>query len=1062
MFNRPLVTLRVMVLALLLGACQTPAMGAVNILLVTANNGWLTALESGRKSSLEASGFTVNTIWAGAWQSTYNTAFTNNHAVYVPDDVDSNDIGHKLRLAPIGVLNEEPALADELGICSGSASTTSSWTVWITNNSHYITNVFSTGSFTLASGGCNVNRMGGSTAPGGQVLATVGGVNSIVAIETGATLANTHNGNNTAAGRRVQFPLPISQNSGVTLSANTYTLAYRMIAWAAGLDRALVAHWKLNETSGASAADSSGFSANGTVTGTANWAPAVLNNGFQFNGSTRIQTSGLFSNPSNVSVAAWANLTSADTGGAEIISLGNRFLLRVDQGSVTKATFYTGSSWVTASISKTFAGTGWHHFAATFDDAADALKLYVDGDLVATQATASSISYAGGGSNTVIGRHGLTGETDFDFTGTIDDVRVYNYALTAAEVAELHGFVGHWKLAETSGATAADSSYFGQNGGVVGGPAWSSDCGGAGVFNFNGTTQYVSIPSANHLRPTAMLAITAWIKGDAWGSGTDNDTILRKGDDNPNNFALAVSDGRLELLLDGNDGTGIRSNALLATGQWYHVAATWDGVTARLYINGQLDHSAARSGAIGADTRPLYIGGRVGADRFDGMLRDVRLYNRPLTATEIARLAGLVSYWALSETSGTTAIDSSPAANHAAYINGVVLNNTGPYPADGARAARFDGTNDYVNVPNETLYDITERITIVGWFQVDAFDKQYQTLIAKGDTAWRVSRWGTTDVLHFSCNGLTPNQVNGATNVNDGKWHHFACVYDGAALYLYVDGLLDAAIAASGTIDINDLAVQIGANVEKPGREFNGSLHGFRVYNRALCPLEIAELYGLVGHWKLDETSDATAADSSLFGRHAAVLGTPNWTSGTIDNALQLNGSTRAEVGSLLGSPKNVSLVAWANLTSPDSGGAELVSLGDYFSIRLDEGSITRAFFYNGTIWASVSVNQTFAGAGWHHFAAVFNDDDDWCKLYVDGVEAASLATTATIPYAGLGTKTVIGTHGNGSTNWDFVGKIDDVRIYNRPLSPDQILSLHNSGTGGFGGVKIIKWVEIQ
>jgi hypothetical protein len=226
-----------------------------------------------------------------------------------------------------------------------------------------------------------------------------------------------------------------------------------------------------------------------------------------------------------------------------------------------------------------------------------------------------------------------------------------------------------------------------------------------------------------------------------------------------------------------------------------------------------------------------------------------------------------------------------------------------------------------------------------------------------------------------------------------------------------------------------------------------------------LCATEIAELYGLVGHWKLDETSGAVAADSSGLGRNMTVVGTPTWATGIVDNCLQLNGTNRAEVVSLMGSPKNISLAGWANLTAADSGGAELISLGDYFAIRLNEGSSSGAYLYNGSSWVACSVSQTFAGAGWHHFAAVFNDDQNSCKLYVDGVEAASVSTTATIPYNALGTKTVIGAHGNGNTTSDFSGMLDDIRIYNRAICPSEVQALHGSG---FQGVRIIKWIEIQ
>jgi hypothetical protein len=190
------------------------------------------------------------------------------------------------------------------------------------------------------------------------------------------------------------------------------------------------------------------------------------------------------------------------------------------------------------------------------------------------------------------------------------------------------------------------------------------------------------------------------------------------------------------------------------------------------------------------------------------------------------------------------------------------------------------------------------------------------------------------------------------------------------------------------------------------------------------------------------------------------VVGTASWDAGKINNAIQLDGTNRIEVASLLGSPKNVTMAAWANLTSADTGGAEVISIGDCFAIRLNEGSTSRALFCNGSRWTGPSVSQTLT-SGWHHFAAVFNDDANYCKLYVDGAEAASLSTTSSIVYSGLGTKTIVGAHGNGQTTFDFNGKIDDVRVYNRALCPTEIQRIMNAG-GTFGGVKVTKWVEVQ
>ena len=185
------------------------------------------------------------------------------------------------------------------------------------------------------------------------------------------------------------------------------------------------------------------------------------------------------------------------------------------------------------------------------------------------------------------------------------------------------------------------------------------------------------------------------------------------------------------------------------------------------------------------------------------------------------------------------------------------------------------------------------------------------------------------------------------------------------------------------------------------------------------------------------------------------IVGTADWSlMGASNGSLKLNGATRAEVVSLLNAPANVTLSAWAYLTGADSSGAEIVSLGDYFAMRLNEGSSSRALFYDGSSWVSAAVNQTFANTGWHHFAAVFNDTADTCKFYVDAVEVASVSTTASLPYAGLGNKTVIGAHGNSGTNWDFTGRIDDVRVYSRALCPGEITRL-KAGGNPFEGVRL-------
>ena len=227
--------------------------------------------------------------------------------------------------------------------------------------------------------------------------------------------------------------------------------------------------------------------------------------------------------------------------------------------------------------------------------------------------------------------------------------------LTSIADAADPNLVGWWKLDETSGLTAADSSVFGNDGTLpdMTGNEWTNGIVG-GALEFDGTNDYVSVPSSSSLQLTSALTMAGWIKADSWGSGTDVDIIARKGEDNPNNYQLAIADGLATLYLDDGDGSGYRGDTLLNTGQWYHVAATWDGTTVRVYVDGVLDNDPpdSRGGTIDTDTRPFYIGGRSGADLLDGILDDIRIYNRALSEAEIKNVAVRSKTWNPSPTDG--------------------------------------------------------------------------------------------------------------------------------------------------------------------------------------------------------------------------------------------------------------------------------------------------------------------------------------------------------------------------------------------------------------------------
>ena len=144
---------------------------------------------------------------------------------------------------------------------------------------------------------------------------------------------------------------------------------------------------------------------------------------------------GVFDEPTNVTLAAWVNLTSADRDGADVISLGNNIQLQLDTKNGLQGAYFNGKNFQRTFFPVTLAGTGWHHVAFTFDQDSRQQVLYLDGIAVEYTNNKSSIAYENS-PDTTIGHHG-DGSLHYDFDGLIDDARIYTRALSEAEIAAL-------------------------------------------------------------------------------------------------------------------------------------------------------------------------------------------------------------------------------------------------------------------------------------------------------------------------------------------------------------------------------------------------------------------------------------------------------------------------------------------------------------------------------------------------------------------------------------------------------------------------------------------------
>ena len=426
------------------GAACVPAL---TIGFVVADATSLTSSETARQSLLESWCYTVSLIDDGASQADYDAAAASVDVIYVSSEASATQVGDKLTSQTTGIVSEDPDLHNDLGFSTVRyrAATNAPLT---TVASHYITADFGGGDVTLytsdqPSGAAAGTLPAGLVSVGDWSSGALAPLDGLLTLETGATIS----GGGTAAGRRVQLPWDGNEGAAVAdigaLTTDGQIVLQRSLEWAAGSNLVLtpIAHWKFDETSGTTAIDSEGGH-HGTLVGDASWAPGMLDGALSLDGSgDRVDVSGLIDSPSSLTIAAWVNLSSTDFYGAEVIDLGDNILLRLDNGFYdTYVSFWDGSGWQRTRTGQFIAGSGWRHVAYTHDDAANQQFFYIDGAEAAATTFSTSISYSHA-SNTAIGANSL-GNSNYDFNGQIDDLRIYDVALSAAEIAELAAMGG--------------------------------------------------------------------------------------------------------------------------------------------------------------------------------------------------------------------------------------------------------------------------------------------------------------------------------------------------------------------------------------------------------------------------------------------------------------------------------------------------------------------------------------------------------------------------------------------------------------------------------------------
>ena len=589
---------------------------------------------------------------------------------------------------------------------------------------------------------------------------------------------------------------------------------------------------------------------------------------FNFDGSNDYLDCGLMDITvhTNASVSCWVKL--------DVLSQEQQFL-----GCHNNKRFYFGIS----STNKPFLGvadqysedgsalsvsTGqWNHYALVADGGT--ATYYFNGSSVHTMSYTQSSATNPDNPFLVGARNdGGTGAVSISnpTNGCIDEVALWDSALSASDVTKIASKPVDFSKASTYATDRTSNLKLWLRAGDKVLPESDASIARSDFYtDFDGVDDLIKVDadsSINNLFATGGT-FTAWVNLDSAGETAGR--IAQKG------FVIytSTSDGSSSCKLSFNapfsetSGDWITNNREMIYGEWQHIAITYSGSSTSnnpiIYINGisvAITRGSIPDGTISADTADLYIGNRSATDRsFEGSMSNFTLHKTILDAQTIKQFA------------------------KSRYT---------PMRDNRFSVVDFDGTNDYIAVPDNDSLDIgTGNVTVSAWVKPTDLDASYNILDKRGSGNLGIEFMiHSTDRLFFRISdGTTTYYDYSGSLLTLGQWHHVCAVWNPSTTYakFYLDGVdvgrqFNSTKANVGNLD-NTSELRLGrASNGYASNYFDGSISSVSLYNVEKSAEEVYAIYqqgitydesslsGLVGYWRMgDDTSKAypTIADSS-------------------------------------------------------------------------------------------------------------------------------------------------------------------------------------------------------
>ena len=379
---------------------------------------------------------------------------------------------------------------------------------------------------------------------------------------------------------------------------------------------------------------------------------------------------------------------------------------------------------------------------------------------------------------------------------------------------------------------------------TVNGNPTVTDCRGQSCIDFDGTGD--SITTLDETCGVGALSICVWIYPESVGETAGR--II----DNGQSIFWVGSSNRLGFTSAGATNIFSANNATTYNA-WQHVCVTRNsaGSATNFYVDGSTNGTANQnSGTPAEGTTNMIIGSRNAGDRdFNGKIQNLLIFNRVLSATEIAQLynntvfdypLSEVSHWDMSEVKSQD-IGWEGTGNDLDYSTNITVADI--VEEDGDYGVEFS-TNEGVGIQDPSGYDGLDQITVYAKCKINSHTN-YQNIVNKGYDEWRLSSSGTDKKLYFSVKIDGTSRVAESTNAIDlNRIYHIVGNYDGEYGKIYINGKHEGTSPAdSGSIDNNSREMGIGFDYDQAKEFLDGTVYDVKIYSTALTNLALEDLY---------------------------------------------------------------------------------------------------------------------------------------------------------------------------------------------------------------------------